>query len=116
MKITLTILIAFSLFSCGSEKSVKRETNKSKQIVVQKFIDEYNKEYNKIQKESNNTKYLEEGNIDKLSNEFIEFINSEKNVKLAKEALIIKDELKGSQVEQLEEIIQNSLIISQNKD
>lgn len=108
MKKILIILSAILLSSCGSEKSVQRETNKSKKIVIQKFIDEYTKDYNLLQK---NVSELNKGTeeYDKSLNEFNEFVASSQNIKLAKEALKLDEILTDKQISELNNIIENGL-------
>ena len=107
MKNLIYILIATLLLSCGSKKSIERETNKSKKIVVQKFIEEYSKEYNKLNtnlKENLINTNTKQDN----TNAFNDFVTSEHNVKLAKEALKLSDILTEEQVAKLEQIINNA--------
>ena len=119
MKKIVYILIIGVLYSCGSKKSVERETNKSKQIVVQKFLDEYTKEYQKLYTKSSeaawkvNT-YIKKGDtatsnaVQKANEAYAAFVGSEKNIKLTQEALKLKEDLSIIQVRQLEAILYNA--------
>lgn len=105
MKKIVIILSILSIISCSSEKSVERETNKSKQIVVQKFLDEYSQEHKKLIKDQS-----EESLIN--NKEYIDFVSSVQTIKLAETALKSKNDLKESQIIQLEEIIKKAKLIS----
>ena len=107
MRKLLIIIIAISLFSCGSDKSVKRETGKSKQIVIQKFIDEYNKQYNVLYKNKSKNS-INSNQFTKHEKIFNDYISSAQNIKMAKVALKLKDNLTESQVKQLIIILNNA--------
>ena len=101
MKKIILILTILSVASCSSEKSVERETNKSKQIVVQKFLDEYTKKHTKL------TENISANSL-KNSKSYIDFIHSKKNIRMAKTALKNKEGLSESQIIQLNEIIKRT--------
>lgn len=116
MKKAIIILSAISLIACSSEKSTERETNKSKQIVVQKFLDEYTKEYQSLYYISSEAAwkaniYIKEGDtatsnaVQKADQDYAAFVGSAGNIKMAQEALKNKDALTIKQVRQLNAIL-----------
>lgn len=119
MRSFLVLGVFIALFGCGSKKSVDKETDKSKQIVVQKFLDEYTKEYQNLYYVSSeaawkaNT-YIKEGDtatsyaVQKADQAYAAFVGSEKNIKMAQEALENKDALTEVQIRQLETILYNA--------
>ena len=116
MKNLVLIFITLVLFSCSNEKSVERETSKSKQIVVQKFIDEYTKEYQRLYTLSSETAwkantYIKEGDTatsnasQRADKAYAAFVGSSENIKMAQEALKNRDALTPTQVRQLNAIL-----------
>ena len=89
-------------------------TDKGFQLVVQKYLDEYNKEYGQLQeqlKDADITKNVEGAtpeNYEKLRKKYIEFVSSEKNIKMIKNALEKKSSLKEEQIEQLEKMLREA--------
>jgi len=116
MRLIIIATTTLFIFSCGSKKSVEKETGKSKQIVVQKFLDEYTKEYQRLYTISSEAAwkaniYIKEGDtltsqaVQKADEEYAAFVGSAENIKMAQEALKSKDALSKKQVRQLEAIL-----------
>ena len=110
-------MFSIILLSCSSDREIKKITDKGFQIVVQKYLDEYDKEFGVVFEELSEAEINYKSNkmdstlyitLEKANQSYLEFVTSEKNIKMIKSALEKKESLKSEQTEQLEQMLKGA--------